>query len=419
MAAPTTEECLQGLLDFGLASIDAATVGDVAIVMAEQAAPLVGAANAAVAVLNRAGDAIRVFQGPTSTAGTSPIRLVGLHELTPLTDAVRDRCSVMVHSAEEFAERYPRIASRIEPAEVTTMATYALCLGDDILGACFFRFANDTPVGDLQYELMDQMVPLIARAVSRIQDRRDLVRHAEQLQQSNRDLDNFAAVVAHDLSAPVRRIGSYLQLLLRELPDSSPKAERFAQVITTQVTHLDELLKDTLAYAQVALPTGTRERVQLADLVDNVVEPMAAEISESGATTLVHELPIVDVEASLIQAVFQNLFDNAIKYRSPDRALRIEVAAEFERLSNRENRQWWKISFADSGIGIDPDRVDEVFAMFARLEVTEDKPGTGVGLAFVKRVVERHGGEVGIAPGIDGGTTIWFTLPGIAAHDEL
>ena len=146
---------------------------------------------------------------------------------------------------------------------------------------------------------------------------------------------------------------------------------------------------------------------------------MNAELREIAATVEVGDLPVVDVEASLIRQVVQNLVDNAIKYRDHNRPLQMMISAEFHEHSIEEHRSWWKVRFGDNGIGIDPARADEVFLMFSRLEVSDARPGTGVGLAFVKRVIERHRGKVGIEPGLDGGTCVWVVLPGIAAPDIL
>ena len=380
---------------------------------------LVGAANGAIGVVTPAGDAIRVFQVPTASQGLSPIRLIGLSEPTPLTDAIRAGEPVLIESAESLASRSPRIARRLEPGEVTAMCAYPLESGDQIVGVCFFRFANDEPVTSEHYSVMEKIVPHVSQAVGRISDRAQLAHHVERLAQSNRDLDNFAAVVAHDLSAPVRRIGSYLQLLQRETGELPPKARGYAETIASQVNHLSELLKDTLAYAQVTASTDTRQAVDLNELVNETVGPMASELKEIAATIEIGDLPVVDVEASLIRQVVQNLVDNAIKYRNLDRSLRVVVDAEFHGYFVDEHRSWWKIRCSDNGIGIDPERADEVFKMFSRLEISDERPGTGVGLAFVKRVIERHRGAVGVEPGLDGGTCIWFLLPGITAPDVV
>lgn len=420
MARPDGDsDALNVLLDMSASTSDASNFSEIAAVLSRTAAPLVGAANAAVAVIAQRESALRIFQGPSATTGSASIRLVDLAEQSPLTDAVRTGEPVLVRSSEEFGRLYPRIAERTSPGEVTAMATYPLVLDGQVLAACFFRFAGDIELNENRLRLMEQMLPFLVRGIARIQDRTELLAHAQRLEQSNRDLDNFAAIVAHDLSAPVRRIGSFLQLLEREIGPLTSTAQRYADTVAMQVRHLDALLRDTLAYAQVVAPTDSRQATSLTEVLLEVMEPLQPEFDRLGVTTSLGELPVLDIEVTLVQQVFADLFDNALKYRHVERRPSIEITAEALPHEPEDNHGWWTISFTDNGIGIDPARHDEVFAMFARLEVSSDRPGTGVGLAFVKRVVERHGGNIGIAPGVDGGTTFWFTLPGPAEVDVL
>lgn len=384
----------------------------------EIAGPVVGAANFAVAIVVPREQAIRVYQGPTGTWGTSQIRLVSLNELTPLTDAIRDGSPVIVRSMDEFTERYPNIAVRIEPGEVTAMAAYPLLVEDQTVGACFFRFSNGG-IDEQSAQYMSMLLPLLAVAVARLQYRTELEAHAAQLRRSNEDLENFAAVVAHDFSAPVRRIGSYLQLIEEETPDLSVRARRYIQKVQSQIAHLDELLRDTLAYSRVIGGQLRVETVDVAALADDVVRDMRAELEAVGGRVDVSALPTVEAERSLLSEVLRNLIDNALKYRHLDRLPEVSITAEPDHFAHNENRQWWKISVGDNGIGIAIDRRDEVFDMFARLEVSDDRPGTGVGLAFVKRVVEGHHGTVGVDTSPAGGTTIWFTLPGLCKPDQI
>ena len=229
-------------------------------------------------------------------------------------------------------------------------------------------------------------------------------------------MENFAAVVAHDLAAPVRRISSFLQLLLRQVGPLEGTTQEFATTITEQLSHLDALLRDTLAYSQVVTPSDRREHLDLTSIADGVVSSLSSELAEIGASVEVGQLPVVDADNALVRQVLQNLIENAIKYRSPDRALSIEIESRPEAY---DDGPWWRLIVSDNGIGLDPDRSAEVFAMFARLESSSDLPGTGVGLAFVKRVVERHGGEVGVDSEPGSGSAFWFTLPGVASPDVL
>lgn len=409
------------LLRIGLGIADASTYGELAAVLTLASRSLVGAANAVVGVVTDDGGALRIHRGPRAAESHASVRLLSLADRAPLTDAVRSGQAILLGSAREVRDRYPDAQRRARNGEFTAMAAFPLVLAGARLGAFGFRFANGVGLSDERVRIMEQMVPFVARAVARIRDRDALVAYADRLEQSNRDLENFAAVVAHDLSAPVRRIGSFLQLLEREIGPLTDAGRRYATTIREQVQHLDALLKDTLAYAHVAAPSPSMEATPLAEVVADVVRSRFSHMQELGASVTVAELPVVEIEPNLMQQVFENLIDNSLKYRHHARPPHISVSAQPERTHDGELRTWWRIEVSDNGIGIDPSHHDEVFAMFARLEVSKDRPGTGVGLALIKRIVERHGGEIGLAsPGGDGvGTTVWFTLPGVLEPDAL
>jgi signal transduction histidine kinase len=151
----------------------------------------------------------------------------------------------------------------------------------------------------------------------------------------------------------------------------------------------------------------------------SVTDDMAEDLAAADAEVIINDLPVIQAVESLIRQVLQNLIDNSLKYGSFRRPPLVEITAEAEPPGIGHERPMWCITVQDNGIGIDPSQADQVFSMFTRLEVSNDRPGTGVGLAFVKRVVEQHGGNVGLAPPQAEGTGIWFTLPGIDTPDAL
>ena len=164
-------------------------------------------------------------------------------------------------------------------------------------------------------------------------------------------------MTAHDLSAPVRRIGSFLQLLVEDVGPLSSKGEDYVARIRYQVEHLSALLRDTLAYAQVVGPSALRQPVELNALVEEARTSLAADLMAADAVVTVHELRRADVEPTLITQVFVDLFENAVKYRRLDRAPRIEVRAEA--VETEDERRWWRVSVLDNGIGIALERAEE------------------------------------------------------------
>jgi len=405
------------LLEFAQVLLSVQNHLELADVLTDAAAPMIGATNAGVAVHLPGEGVIAVYQGATATLGTAGIRRVDLAERTPLTDVIRHGEPVVVSSFDDFARDYPKIAVRIEPAEVVAMPTFPATVEGAVVGSYFLRYSGGQKLDSDSWWYLERIRPLVDGAFGRIADRNRLLDQAQQLAQSNRDLNDFAAVAAHDLSGPVRRIGSMTQLLIRELQNPSEKAIGYADTIVGQVSHLDELLRDTLNYAKLASSVDTRTQESIRRVLDEVLENLKSDIGQVGAVVRIGDLPTAYIEGPLIRQLFADLIQNSIKYRRVERPLEIHVDAEH--LDDIHERDWWRVSVRDNGIGIDPDREDEVFRIFTRLEVSQDRPGTGIGLAVVKRTVERHGGTVGIGPGIDGGAAIWFTLPGEPTPDLL
>ncbi len=407
---------LYALHQLALSAAGCRTLPELATTATEAGEAIAAVTNVGIALVVERDRTIRVYQGPTATLGVAEIRIMEIAESTPLTDVVRTGAAIVIRTESDFAQRYPSIARRIEPGQVTAMATYPLLHDGEVTGSCFFRYSQAVELTEEREWLIERMVELIALSVVSIADRDEVVDYSHRLEQSNQDLENFAAVVAHDLAGPVRRISSFLQLLLRGVGPLDETTQRYARTVTEQMAHLDALLRDTLAYSQVVTPSDRRERVDLRSVVEGVVGSLSTELSDVRAVVQIGELPTVDADRSLVRQVIQNLVENAIKYRSQERALRVDVSS---RSSDVGDEPWWRIVVGDNGIGIDPERSDEVFSMFGRLEPSSDQPGTGVGLAFVKRVIERHGGDIGLESEPGRGSTFWFTLPGIDAPDVL
>ena len=172
------------------------------------------------------------------------------------------------------------------------------------------------------------------------------------------------------------------------------------------------LIKDLLQYSRVTHDTRSAEPVDLNGTLDSALANLAGPIEESEAKITVRRLPTVMGIDSLLVRVFQNLIGNAIKYRSPERPLTIDIQVE-RRTAD------WRFAVSDNGIGFDMQYADKVFIMFKRLHDRSQYPGSGIGLAIVKRIVERHGGQVAVMsePGI--GSTFSFTLPAYFPSAEM
>ncbi|MDP2032393.1 MAG: ATP-binding protein [Polaromonas sp.] len=237
-----------------------------------------------------------------------------------------------------------------------------------------------------------------------IRDVTSRVRAYKALERSNLDLQQFAYVASHDLKTPLRSIGGFVQLLERNHADKlDEKGLALIHRTTAAVRRLEQLTEDLLSYARIEAEVRQFEPVDMAEVAREVLHLLEATLQAAGATVTVHGLPLVRGDRTQLAQLLMNLVGNGIKY-CRDPAPRVEVSAMHK---DRE----WVFSVKDNGIGIDPRHHEKVFEVFKRLHSQSDYPGTGIGLAICRRVVEGHGGRIWIAAHEGPGTTFSFTLP--------
>jgi PAS domain S-box-containing protein len=253
--------------------------------------------------------------------------------------------------------------------------------------------------------------------VSDISDRRmaanELARVNAALRRSNAELEQFAYVASHDLQEPLRMITSYLDLLRRRYADRlDADAQEFIRYAADGATRMKGLIQDVLSFSRVGTRPVIPHRVSVREITKAALENLQPSIAASGAEISVGELPEVVGDAGLLTQVFQNLIGNAIKFSRSDHP-KVQVAA-------KAAASEWVFSVTDNGIGIDPVHNERIFRIFERLNATEDYPGTGVGLAICKKIVERHGGRIWVESQAGQGAVFSFTIPnnppGISPH---
>ena len=232
-----------------------------------------------------------------------------------------------------------------------------------------------------------------------------LKEYAQSLQRSNKELEHFAYVASHDLQEPLRKIGSFTELLARKYQGRlDEKADLYIGYIVDGAQRMQILINDLLAFSRVTTKGNEFSPVDCNELLARVRQDLELALKESGARLSVAELPTVLADAVQLGQVFQNLIANAIKYCAAGQAPEIAVAAV-------ERDGDWLFSVRDSGIGIDPQHFERVFQLFQRLHTREEYSGTGIGLALCKRIVERHGGKIWLESAAGKGSTFFFTVP--------
>lgn len=225
-----------------------------------------------------------------------------------------------------------------------------------------------------------------------------------ELERSNRDLQDYAAVASHDLQGPLATIGMHAELLQRRLGTEKEQEAMLAERIVSSSRSMTALVRDLLAYSRAGNTKPSHERVALDDVVSRAIDNLAAPIAEVDAEVAAEPLPDVVGDRAMLAQVFQNLIANAVKFSDGGRPT-VLVRAEPE----GEHRV--RVSVEDSGIGIAPEQADRIFRPFHRLHGDDRYEGSGIGLAICRRVVEAHGGRIWAEPRPQGGTAFRLTLP--------
>lgn len=243
---------------------------------------------------------------------------------------------------------------------------------------------------------------LVEDVTARKQADSENAQRAAQLRRSNEELLQFASMASHELQAPVRTMERYSQLLKEDYAAKlGPGGDEMADLVIGAARRMRLLIEDLLALSRLDSRERQVETAGAGALLDRALEDLREEIEESGAEVTCSSLPEIEVEPSLIVQLFHNLVGNAIKFRreSPPR---VEVAA---RRAARE----WIFSVRDNGVGIDAAEAESVFTIFKRLR--PEIPGSGVGLALCRKIVERHGGRIWLESEPGRGSTFFFSLP--------
>jgi PAS domain S-box-containing protein len=265
-------------------------------------------------------------------------------------------------------------------------------------------FPADASISQTEVDGSRIYTAVLRDVTDRVRAEEALAQQAQELARSNAELEQFAYVASHDLQEPLRMVASYTQLLARRYRDRlDDDAHEFIGYAVDGVTRMQSLISDLLAYSRVGSRDGAFDRVALDTVLARTLDVLRGTIEETGAEVTADPLPTVVADAVQIGQVLQNLVGNALKFRG-EAPPRVHVGA-------RREGDEWVISVADNGIGISPEYAQRIFVIFQRLHTRADYPGTGIGLAICKKIVERHGGRIWVDAREGEGSTFSFTLP--------
>ena len=335
----------------------------------------------------RDGRFVRVNRTLCEIFGYAEGELLGRHvkelshpEDRDVSDAPRERIRRGEAESARFEKRYLRADGAVIWCEV------AVALVRDVYGVPQYEVAIFDEVTDRK------------KAEARLREAH------EELKRSNAELEQFAYVASHDLQEPLRMVASYAQLLGRRYEAKlDGDAREFMAYIVDGASRMKQLIEDLLAYSRVGTKGAEFKRVNAEDALKRALFNLRVAIQEAGAVVTNDPLPTLSGDEVQLGQLLQNLMSNALKFRS-DSVPRIHIGVT-------ESAKEYTFEVRDNGIGIEPQYYERIFMVFQRLHNKGEYPGTGIGLAICKKVVERHGGRIWVESRPGAGSSFYFTLP--------
>jgi signal transduction histidine kinase len=296
-----------------------------------------------------------------------------------------------------------------------------------VIGAMTLQSSREAAFGEEDSTILQPMTNLLANAIEnarlftaaqqeineRVRAEKALAQLAQELARSNADLEHFAYAASHDLQEPLRMVSSYVQLLARRYQGAlDADAHEFIAFAVDGAKRMQRLINDLLAYSRVGTRGKEFEPTDCAAVLQQALANLRVAITENAAVVTHGSLPTLRADDSQLVQLFQNLIGNAMKFRN-ENAPEIYISAE-----HIDDESHWLFSVRDNGIGIDPQYAERIFVIFQRLHTREEHPGTGIGLAICKKIVERHGGRIWVESEAGKGSAFYFTLPVQESDDQ-
>jgi PAS domain S-box-containing protein len=287
---------------------------------------------------------------------------------------------------------------------------------DDILGAIHLADSKKDMASVPKVQFIEATIaPLIGEAINRFNAEAELEKYrlhledlvkqrTEALARSNKDLEQFAYVASHDLQEPLRAVAGFIGLLKMRLEKSlDEKTSEYMNFSVDGVSRMQTLINGLLEYSRIDTRAKPPEMTDSRVALDSALLHLRVSVEETGAEITAENLPAVHIDPVQLVQLFQNLINNAIKFRS-------EAAPRIHASAIRKDGAW-QFAVRDNGIGIDPQFAHKIFLIFQRLHTRKQYPGTGIGLSICKKIVERHGGKIWLESQPGKGSTFYFTIP--------
>jgi signal transduction histidine kinase len=259
---------------------------------------------------------------------------------------------------------------------------------------------------------VNSMRERILRELSTVREANEaLARYTDELQRSNAELEQFAYVASHDLQEPLRKVTSFCQLLQRRYGGQlDERADQYIDFAVDGARRMQVLINDLLAFSRVGRSDSGLGPVACDAALAGAIANLSAQIAQAGAVIEAGALPVVRGQLTLMTVVFQNLLSNALKFKG-DQPPRVVIAAG-------RDGAYWSFSVTDNGIGIEEQYADRVFLIFQRLHDRATYPGTGIGLAMCRKIIEHFGGRIWLDTTVTDGASFRFTVPALCDDEE-
>ncbi|TMR23941.1 HAMP domain-containing protein [Nonomuraea turkmeniaca] len=338
---------------------------------------------------------------------------------------------VMLSQAQALGPRAD-VAAQIGRLNVALIVLFAVLLGCGVGLAVIVRYAVLKPIdqltdqvrqvaaGDFDHPLHVDRPAELAELSSHIDAMRDRIVSAwrvaadqtEELRRSNGELEQFAYVASHDLQEPLRKVASFTQMLeQRYSTQLDERARQYIHYAVDGAKRMQLLINDLLDFSRVGRVTGERTVTDSGEALNQALDNLSATIEDTETTVTRDDMPKVKGNRLQLTQLFQNLVENAIKFRS-EAPPRVHIGAE-------RSGDMWEFSCSDNGIGVELKYADRIFLIFQRLHPRDVYPGTGIGLALCRKIVEYHGGQMWLDNSVEGqGATFRWTLPAAGDDDD-
>ncbi len=315
---------------------------------------------------------------------------------------------VCIEGKSVFTDHYDEIYPEISKLwSFKSLAAVPIYSEENIIGSFNLTSKNRHPFTDKEKNLINSIGREIGNTISKLITEEKMKKLIAELKRSNDELQQFAYITSHDLQEPLRTIASFTQLLERRYKNRlDSDADEFIEYIVEASIRMKQMILDLLEYSRVARIEKKCKPLKIENLLINVLNSLNLLIKENKAEITYESLPTVVADESQLFRVFQNLIENAIKFRKEDENPKIHISVRKD-----PQKDEYIFSVSDNGIGIEKQYFDRIFTLFQRLHTKEEYRGTGIGLSISKRIIENHAGRIWVESEVGNGSVFYFTLP--------